>query len=209
MNINIKIIKEKFNYQDAMLKMIELSGKVFNNEKKEEIWILQHEDVYTMGGNGSEKDILDKSLNFIHTNRGGKVTFHGEGQIVCYFILKIKERFNFDLHKYVDFLHDIVIETLFNFKIKSYKKDRMIGVWVKNSLGNEEKICAIGVRVSKGISTHGIALNVCTDLLKFSKIIPCGIENLGVCSMESITGRKFKIDDVINELNRIILKRFN
>ncbi len=184
MNI-INQASEIINFQEAFDEMIRNIEKISKNEEPERVWLLQHEEVYTIGKSGGEEDILDKSINFLHTNRGGKVTFHGPGQLIVYFMLDIKKRFGGDVRKYIGFLQKSVIDTLQSFGIESEADTDLIGVWVKNG-ERREKIASIGVRISHGISYHGVSINISPDLEKFGKIIPCGISDFGVCSVRSL-----------------------
>ncbi|QED23061.1 lipoyl(octanoyl) transferase LipB [Candidatus Deianiraea vastatrix] len=198
-NDSEKIIK----YQDSFDRMLELIDKIAKNESKEVVWFLQHEDIYTIGGSGSENDILDKSIPHIYTNRGGKVTYHGSGQLIMYTMIDVRQRFNMDAGYFVRFLENVIIKTLESFEIKAYLKDKMVGVWVRN--GNlEEKIAAIGIRIKNGISYHGISLNINCNLSKFDKIIPCGIQNFGVCSMQSLK-KEASIVEVCEKMQEIFL----
>jgi len=207
--ICIKNTNKLINYQNAINEMLEIVDKIINEKHEEVIWFLQHEDVYTIGVSGSESDILDKNVKYIHANRGGKVTYHGEGQLVVYLMLNISKRFNNDVHKYVKYLENCIILSLNKIGISAYIKDKFVGVWVKD--GNlEKKIASIGIRIKKSISYHGIAINISPDLSKFNRIIPCGVTEFDITSVKSL-GFKTNVEDFSNilqnelqELNNIL-----
>lgn len=198
----MKIINDTdklIDYEVAIEKMVNFVEIAKTNRNDEIIWLLQHKDIYTIGGSGDLTDILDNSVPIAKTNRGGKITYHGSGQLIVYFILDIRKRFDSDVHKFVDFLEETIIKTLGLYGIIGEKIENMTGVWVENQ-GKYEKIAAIGIRISNGISYHGMSINISTDLSKFSKIIPCGIKDYGVCSLKSLN-----IDVIIHEFaNRMI-----
>lgn len=199
--MEIKISENPVEYSIAMQEMEERHDEVLSGTKPELIWLLEHEDVYTAGISAKDDDLLNAgSIPVFHTRRGGKFTYHGNGQLVCYIMCNLKKRAGTlpDVRCFVDCLEDIIINTLQTLGIKGEKRRDRIGVWVETNNG-DEKIAAIGVKFSKGVTTHGFALNICPNLQKFNGIIPCGIANYGVCSVESL-GVNVKIDDVKKEV---------
>lgn len=160
---------------------------------------LQHPPVYTVGRSGGFENILisigelEKKAEIYQTERGGNITFHGPGQIVAYPIFDLN-RWEKDVHLYVDRLEEVIIELLADYGIKAGRKDKYTGVWVE-----DEKICAIGVSIRQWITWHGIAFNVSTDLNYFKFINPCGITEFGVTSLEKL-GIKADIDEVLNKM---------
>ncbi len=195
--MEIKISKQPIEYSIALQEMEERHAHVLLEEKPELAWFLEHEDVYTAGISAKENELINsQTIPVFRTKRGGKFTYHGKGQLICYLVCNLKKRAGGlpDVRCFVDCLEDIIIKTLAEFKIIGEKRKDRIGVWVQTKNG-EEKIAAIGVKFSKGVTMHGFALNVCTDLSKFNGIVPCGIAEFGVCSMESI-GIKTTIEDV-------------
>ena len=176
-------------YNNAMKIMHEIAEKVKKKEQKDTIWFLEHEDVYT--NKIIDKDRI-KNIPYIKTDRGGKITYHGPGQLIAYFILDIEKKFSRDVNLYVNFLEQIVINSLKKIKIEAERRKNLIGVWI-----GVQKICSIGVRVKNGITIHGIALNVSTDLDFFKHIAPCGIENVSMCSIKSL-GFNASMTEMIN-----------
>ena len=164
----------------------------------EDILLLtEHEHVYTLGKSTDDNHLLasDEELKIsgtdvFHIDRGGDITYHGPGQIVSYPIIDLHNYF-LDIHRYLRSLEDVIIRTLAAFGIMAGREKDMTGVWV-----NEEKIAAIGVKVSRWVTMHGFALNVQTDLSKFDRIIPCGIFHKGVTSMQRTLGQQVPIDSV-------------
>lgn len=155
------------------------------SEEEEQIWLLEHPPLYTRGQRSSAQEILgESSLPIFETGRGGKLTYHGPGQRVCYVMCNLNKRGR-DLRAYVKALEDWGILTLKHFGVKATRDEAGVGLWVNTPQGIS-KIAAIGVRVSKWITSHGIAFNVNPDLSHFSKIIPCGIQGRGVTSLKDL-----------------------
>ena len=197
MNIEIKKSIKPIKYKAAIdfleTRLIDIS----KNKAKELIWLLEHEDVYTAGTSYSENEILDKSIDLIKTNRGGKITFHGPGQIVCYFVLDLKKRKK-DIRKFITLVEKTIIETLLQFDIQTKSDPKNIGIWYEEKK-ETKKVAAIGVRVSKWIAYHGFSINVNNDLKKYNSIIPCGITNRGVTNLKKINNQNYNklVDTVI------------
>ena len=162
----------------------------------------QHPHVYTLGKSGkeshlliSQNELLAIKAEYFATNRGGDITYHGPGQLVIYPILDLDNFFT-DIHKYLRFLEEAVIQTLAEFGIKAGRVDGLTGVWIGENSSNPRKICAMGVRASRWVTMHGLALNVNTDLNYFSNIIPCGISDKEVTSMQKELGYLVDIEKV-------------
>ena len=202
MNIEIKKSIKPIKYTNAV-EFLEARLKDINNNRKGDlIWVLQHEEVYTAGTSYSEDEILNKDINLIKTNRGGKITYHGPGQLICYFVIDLKKRQK-DIRKFITLIEKTIIESLAEFEIKSYGDRKNIGIWVgKNS--NVKKIAAIGIRVSKWIAYHGFAINIDNDLSKYKNIIPCGVSDKGVTNLKALKNQNYgKLSDiVINNLSK-------
>ena len=196
MNIEIKKSIKPVKY-DVAIKFLEKRLKEMSNDKKENlIWILEHEEIYTAGTNYKDREILNKDINLIKTNRGGKITYHGPGQLICYFVIDLKQRQR-DIRKFITIIEKTIIESLFEFNIKSFGDPKNIGVWV-NDKTKIKKIAAIGIRVSKWIAYHGFAINVNTNLAKYQNIIPCGISDKDVTSLKNINNQNYNmLGDVI------------
>ena len=189
MNIEIKISKKPVDYKKAVIFMEKRLDKIREGKARELIWILEHNDIYTAGSRSKKSEILDKKIKVMQTNRGGKITWHGKGQLICYFVINLNKR-NKDIRKFITNIEKSIINTLKEFKIKSFSDRQDIGIWIKIE-GNIKKIAAIGIRVKKWIAYHGFSINIDNDLKKYNKIIPCGIKNKAVTNLESIKKNKY------------------
>ena len=169
----------------------------------------EHSAVYTLGKSGnisnvllSDEEMTEKGIEFYRTNRGGDITFHGEGQIVGYPILDL-EKFQTDIGVYLRNIEEVIIKTIADFGIQGERSSGETGVWIDNEIpGKERKICAIGVRCSRWITMHGFALNVNTDLGFFNNIVPCGIQDKKVTSIEKEIGYQPDIELVKEKLKK-------
>ena len=200
MNIEVKNSVKPIDYTKSMKVLEQRVHDVFLGKKDELLWIIEHKPVYTAGRSSKKIDLLDKNLNVIKTNRGGKYTYHGPGQKVVYFVLNLNKREK-DIKKLVGKIENCIMEILKEYKIESYTDNKNIGIWVggkKNSM----KIAAIGIRVKKWIAYHGFSLNISTDLSKYNKIIPCGIKDKGITSLKNIGVSN------CNNINEIIINKF-
>ena len=196
MNIEIKKSIKPIKYNFA-IKLMEHRLELINNGMKNElIWILEHEEIFTGGTNYKKSEILDKSINFIKTNRGGKITYHGPGQLVFYFVLDLKKRGK-NIRKLISLLEKTIIDTLNQYNIKSFADRKNIGIWYKNNK-DVEKIAAIGIKVKKWIAYHGFAINISNDLSKYKKIVPCGIKKKKITNLKKIKVQNYdKISDLL------------
>ena len=190
MNIEIKKSIKPIKYNFAIMKMEKRLNEISTNKKNELIWILEHEDIYTAGTNYKESEVLDKSINLVKTNRGGKITYHGKGQLVFYFVINLKKR-NINIKKLITTMEKTIIDTLVYFNIKSFADRKNIGIWYKNKK-KIKKIAAIGIKVKKWIAYHGFAINVSNDLKKYDKIVPCGLDNKKITNLQSIKKQNYK-----------------
>jgi len=200
MNIEIKKSIKPVNYEDAIKDLERRLSLVFNNKDRELIWTLQHNEIYTAGSSYKESEILNKSIKLIKTNRGGKITYHGPGQLICYFVIDLRNKKK-DIRNFVCIIEKTIIQTLDQFNIKSFADRNNVGVWTKNN-NKIEKIAAIGIRVSKWIAYHGFSININNDLNKYKNIIPCGIKDKGVTNLKSI------IDQNYSGLDQKIIENF-
>lgn len=174
----------------------------------------EHPHVYTLGRNGDEKNLLihDEELKkvqatYYKNNRGGDITYHGPGQIVGYPILNL-DLFFTDIHKYLRYLEEAVILTLSEYGIKAGRINKLTGVWVDAESKAPRKICSFGVRCSRWVTMHGLAFNVNTDLNYFNHIVPCGIADKEVTSMQKELEREINIEEVKNILKKKIAEQF-
>ena len=202
MNIEIKKSIKPVKYAVAIKHLEERLLDINNNKKNDLIWILEHEEIYTGGSSYKEDEILNKNIKLIKTNRGGKITYHGPGQLICYFVIDLKKRKK-DIRKFITLIEKTIIESLSEFNIKSFGDPKNIGIWVKDK-DNINKVAAIGVRVSKWVAYHGFAININNDLTKYQSIIPCGIIDKGVTNLKSIDNQNYKIlsDVIINKFTK-------
>ena len=200
MNIEIKKSKKPVKYEDALKLMEERLLKIDKNDSNELIWILEHEDIYTAGTSYHENEIIDKSVKILKTNRGGKITYHGPGQLVCYFVIDLRKRKK-DIRKFISLIEKTIIDTLKSYHIESFADKDNIGIWYqKNS--EIKKIAAIGIRISKWIAYHGFSINVSTNLKKYNAIIPCGIKDKSMTNLIEIHQQDYK------DLEDILIKNF-
>jgi len=185
-------------------------------QTKHYLLLVEHSPVFTLGKSGNienllinEEDMAKKSIEFYKTNRGGDITFHGLQQIVGYPILDL-EKFTTDIGKYLRNIEEVIIGTLADYGIKGERSPGETGVWIDSTVkGKERKICAIGVRCSRWITMHGFAFNVNTDLSYFDYIVPCGIENKQVTSLEKELGKRIGFEEVKERVKKNFEKVFN
>ena len=199
MNIEIKKSIKPVNYFDAINILESRLKDLYENNKQELIWTLEHNEVFTAGTSYKENEIIDKSIKILKTNRGGKITYHGPGQLICYFVLDLRKKK--DIRKFITIIEKTIIQTLKFYKIETFPDKDNIGIWHKYN--NEvKKIAAIGIRVRKWIAYHGFAININNDLENYKKIIPCGISDKGVTNLKNI------LDQDYSNLSDILIKNF-
>ena len=199
MNIEIKKSIKPVNYFDAINILESRLKDLYENNEQELIWTLEHNEVFTAGTSYKKNEIIDKSIKILETNRGGKITYHGPGQLICYFVLDLRKKK--DIRKFINIIENTIVDTLKCYKIKTFPDKNNIGIWYKNN--NElKKIAAIGIRVSKWIAYHGFAININNDLENYKKIIPCGISDKGVTNLKNI------IDQDYSDLSDKLIKNF-
>ena len=197
MNIEIKKSVKPVNYIDAINFMEERLEQIFKKNEKDLIWTLEHEEIYTAGTSYSKTDIIDKSIKIIETNRGGKITCHGPGQLICYFVLDLRNKK--DIRKFINSIEKTIIETLKTFDIETFSDKDNIGIWHEEN-GIINKVAAIGVRVKKWIAYHGFAINIDNNIDQYKKIIPCGIKDKGISNLNKIKNQDYsKLKDLLIE----------
>ena len=196
MSIEIKKSQKPVKYEDALSLMEKRLLEIDQNESNDLIWILEHDEIYTAGKTYKEDEIIDKSIKIFKTNRGGKITYHGPGQLICYFVVDLKKRKK-DIRKFISIIEKTIIETLKNYQINSFPDKDNIGVWYDDKT-QIKKIAAIGVRVSKWIAYHGFSININNNLEKYRAIIPCGITDKGVTNLKNIKDQNY--EDIENLL---------
>ena len=200
MNIEIKKSIKPVKYAAAIKLLEERLLDINIGNKTDLIWLLEHEEIYTAGTSYKENEILNKDIKLIKTNRGGKITYHGPGQLICYFVIDLKKRKK-DIRKFITLIEKTIIESLAEFNINSFGDPKNIGIWVEDK-EKINKVAAIGVRVSKWIAYHGFAINIFNDLTKYQNIIPCGILDKGVTNLKSMKSQNY------NVLGDVIIKNF-
>lgn len=211
--------KEAWDFQETIFKnTIQEKIQIRNGDNtittKNYLLFCEHPHVFTLGKSGSESNLLLNELEleqeeatFYKINRGGDITYHGPGQLVAYPIFDLDHFFT-DIHKYMRFLEEAVIQTLADYGIVSGRVDGLTGVWIDGDLPTARKICALGVKSSRWVTMHGIGFNVNSDLNYFTHIIPCGIDDKAVTSMQKELGRKLDMHEVSNVLKNKLAQQF-
>ena len=199
MNIEIKKSVKPVNYNDAINFMEERLEQIFKKKEKELIWTLEHKEIFTAGTSYSKTDIIDKSIKIIETNRGGKITCHGPGQLICYFVLDLRNKK--DIRKFINSIEKTIIETLKTFDIETFSDKDNIGIWHEEN-GIINKVAAIGIKVKKWIAYHGFAINIDNDINQYKKIIPCGIKYRGISTLNKIKNQDY------SKLKNILIENF-
>jgi|TARA_B100000780_G_scaffold233561_1_gene173744 lipoyl(octanoyl) transferase len=200
MDIEIKKSIKPIKYKNAINFLEKRLIKINSNKDKDLIWLLEHEEIYTAGSGYSENEIIDKTINLVKTNRGGKITYHGPGQIICYFVIDLKKRKK-NIRKFITIIEKTIIESLQEFNIHTFSDPKNIGIWLKDK-NKIKKVAAIGIRVSKWIAYHGFSINVDNNLDKYKSIIPCGIIDKDVTNLKKINNQNY------NNLKNIIVDNF-
>ncbi len=212
--------KQAWDFQEELLKEA-VDLKISNRKNdtnfipKQHLLFCEHPHVYTLGKSGAQENLLldqahlqEIDAQFYKINRGGDITYHGPGQLVMYPILDLEQFFT-DIHKYMRYLEEAVIKTLAHFQITATRYDGLTGVWIDADTPRARKICAMGVKCSRWITMHGIALNVHPDLGYFGNIVPCGIQDKAVTSMAQELGRQISIQEVQEVLLKEMSAVFN
>ena len=200
MNIEVKNSIKSVDYNKSIKFLETRVDDVLSGKKDELLWIVEYPHIYTAGTNSNKLDLLDKKINVIKTNRGGKHTYHGPGQKVVYFVLDLNKREK-DIRKLINKIEDCIIKILKEYKVISFADRNNVGIWV-NKNNKIKKIGAIGVRVKKWVAYHGFSLNISSDLSKYKKIIPCGIKNKGITSLKDLGVKSYA------NIDKIIIKNF-
>jgi lipoyl(octanoyl) transferase len=215
-NLGLVDYKQAWDYQEELLKMavdIKIENRKSNQSvlPAQNILFCEHPHVYTLGKSGAAEHLLMTEENltqidaqYYKINRGGDITYHGPGQLVMYPILDLEQFFT-DIHKYMRFLEEAVIQTLAYFGISASRYDGLTGVWLDAQKPNARKICAMGVKCSRWVTMHGIALNVNPDLTYFNHIVPCGIEDKAVTSM----AKEMSSSPDFNEVQKILIQKMS
>ena len=189
MNIEIKKSQKLVKYEDALRLMEERLLQIDQKKSKDLIWVLEHENIYTAGTSYKENEILDKSIKLFKTNRGGKITYHGPGQLICYFVIDLK-KIKKDIRNFISIIEKTIIDSLKSYNINTFSDKENIGIWYDDN-SEIKKVAAIGVRVSKWIAYHGFSINIDNDLKKYDAIIPCGVKDKGITNLKTINNQSY------------------
>ena len=201
MSIEIKISEKRVPYKIAMLYLNKRVEEVKNGTNNELLWILEHPTTYTAGISFNKKEIIDKNIKIVRSNRGGKITLHNPGQKIIYFVVDLNKRKK-DIRKLISSIEKSIIQFLKIYKIQAKNDKKNIGIWVK-----DKKIAAIGIRVSRWVAYHGCSINISNNLNQYLKIIPCGLNNKKVTSLYKLTS--VKPEKFEKNLANIFIKNIN
>jgi len=206
--VDIKTSRENIEYFDALKFMEKKVEKILDNNENEMMWFLNHNHVYTCGTSADKNEILSKTnIPILQTNRGGKTTYHGPGQRIVYFMINLNKRKK-DIRKFVNIIENSVISLLKEFGIEATTFPERVGIWVIKSQGNkllkEKKIGAIGLRIKKWVTYHGLSFNINPDLKYYENINACGLKNYTSTSLKDLC-----INLTNKEFDKIINKNFN
>lgn len=211
--------KEAWDYQEQLFRStidlkIKRRNEESNDDTKNYVLFCQHPHVYTLGKSGKKEHLLldddglsEHSAKYYEINRGGDITYHGPGQLVVYPILDLDHFFT-DIHKYMRYLEEAVIDTLAEYGIDGARVDGLTGVWIEGDTPNARKICAMGVKSSRWVTMHGIGFNLNSDLSYFSHIVPCGIDDKAVTSMERELGKPVDFNEVAEVFKTKLAEQF-
>jgi len=189
------------DYLESIAILEERVKDVLLGNKSELLWIVEYnKDIYTAGIRSKSNELLNKDINLVNTNRGGKITYHGPGQKVVYFVLNLNKRGK-DIRKLVKSIESCIINILDEYKIKSETDRKNVGIWVKEK-NKTKKIAAIGIKVKKWFAYHGFSLNISNDIKKYNNIIPCGLDNKKITNLKKLGVKNY------NNINEIIIKNF-
>ena len=189
----IQDLKRK-NYLDTLQIQESLRNQVLKNNSNNFLIIVEHDHVYTLGKNANSSNVLNRICEIIPTQRGGDVTYHGPGQLVAYPIINLKKR-KIGVKSYVAMIEKLISNILFDYGLKPHVPIKETGVWI-----DDRKLASIGIHVSRGVTMHGLAINVNTDLSYFDNIISCGIEGVKMTSMDKELGKKIRMNDIKKSL---------
>ncbi len=200
-----KVSNQPVPYPEALAEMEARAAAIADGTAGEQVWLLEHPPIYTAGTSANDADLIDARFPVYRTGRGGQFTYHGPGQRVGYAMLDLKTRTP-DVRAYVRDLEQWLIETLAQFNVKGERREGRVGIWVSRGM-REDKIAALGVRIKRWVTLHGVALNVEPDLAHFSGIVPCGVRAHGVTSLADL-GIAVSMTDVDVALKQSFKKIF-
>ena len=203
MKIKIKKSIKPVNYDIAINYLEKRVLKLINNKSNNElIWFLEHPSIFTSGTRHKKNEILDKSIKIIKSSRGGKITWHGPGQLICYFVIDLNKRKK-DIRNLINIIEKSIINSLNEYNINSENDRKNVGIWYREN-NKLNKIAAIGIRVKRWIAYHGFSINIKNDLTSYKKIIPCGVLNRSVTNLVNI--KKQNYDNISDKLAKYLIK---
>ncbi len=205
MNIEIKKSVKPVNYKTAINILEKRVNNLALKKGRELIWFLEHKSIYTAGTSYKENEIIEKSIKIFKTNRGGKITWHGPGQIICYLVIDLNKRKK-DIRKFISAIEKSIINTLEELDMKSFNDRKNVGIWINHN-NKIKKIAAIGIRVKKWIAFHGFSINYSNSLEEYKKIVPCGIHDKGIISIINI--KKVSKESILKKLKKNLLINLN
>ena len=200
MSIEIKKSNKFINYDLAMNFLEKRVIKIHEKRAKEILWILEHPSTYTAGTSFKSNEILNKEIRVIKSNRGGKITWHGPGQKVFYFVIDLNKRKK-DIRRFINIIEKTIIDTLSDYNINSFSDKKNIGIWIDNN-NKTKKIAAIGIKIKRWIAYHGFSININNELDPYKKISPCGLGNNKISSLMEIKKQNY------NDLSNKLIKNF-
>jgi len=199
MDIEIKKSIKPVNYKTAINILEKRVHNLALKNGRELIWFLEHKSIFTAGTSYKENEIIEKSIKIFKTNRGGKITWHGPGQIICYMVINLNKRKK-DIRKFISAIEKSIIDTLEELDIESFNDRKNVGIWINHN-NKIKKIAAIGIRVKKWIAFHGFSINYSNSLEEYKKIIPCGIKDKGIINIINI--KKVSKEQILKILKKI------
>jgi len=200
MNIEIKLSKKPIEYEKAICLLEKRITELKEKKTNELIWVLEHPSIFTAGASYKKNEILDTRIKIKKTNRGGKITWHGPGQKVFYFVIDLNYRKK-DIRAFISIIEKTIIQTLKEYKIETFPDRKNIGIWT-NHENKKKKIASIGIRIKKWVAYHGFSININNTLNNYKKIIPCGIIDKEVTNLKQIKNQNY------NGIDKKIVKNF-
>ena len=201
MDIEIKKSVKPVNYKTAINILEKRVHNLALKNGRELIWFLEHKSIFTAGTSYKENEIIEKSIKIFKTNRGGKITWHGPGQIICYLVIDLNKRKK-DIRKFISAIEKSIINTLEELGMKSFNDRKNVGIWINHN-NKIKKIAAIGIRVKKWIAFHGFSVNYSNTLEEYKKIVPCGIHDKGIININNI--KKVSKESILKKLKKNLL----
>ncbi len=201
--VQIITSRKPVDYEAALQEMEARVRGIIDGEQSEALWLLEHKSIITAGTSAKADDVLSDEFPVYETGRGGENTYHGPGQRIAYVMVNLAKRDAKDVKQFIYNLEEWIIQTLAEFNIKGERREGRVGIWVALANGKEEKIAAIGIRLRKWVSFHGVSVNINPDLSHYRAIVPCGIAEHGVTSF-----KKLGLTTDMNEFDEVLVRKF-